>query len=707
MLELDQFRDVYFQECEELLGSLEVQLMALQEGAEAGEVIQEAFRAIHSIKGGAGALQLRRIGAFAHNFEALFDKIRSGAVTLNTDLVDLSLHAFDMLADLIAAERSGTDTEPGTEDHIAEALQEAAADPPKSDGDERTDENAGPAGALQANARTLYHIAFRPSSDCLKRGNEPLYLIRALKALGHLTVSADHDALPVLEEIDPQAVYLAWHFELETDAGRDAISEIFEFVADDSDLSITAQSGPETANQDRNAPDDGSPDAGSSTDGVHISVAGNTSQKPENPAREPSSPARRANSQFAGTTSVRVDLDRVDRLVNMVGELVIAHSTVLQHVDDRLQVTHPQLVHELSQFLQHTQTLQDNVMAIRALPVRSIFARMPRLVRDLGEQTGKRIRLKTRGESTEIDKTVIEKLSDPLVHMIRNAIDHGIETVEERQALGKPPEGTITLSAEQIGGRIIIRVRDDGRGIDRERMRRVAVDKNLIAPDANLSDEEIENLVFLPGFSTARSVSDISGRGVGMDVVHQNIQKLGGRVSMRSQPGRGSTITLALPLTLAVMDGMIVRCGDFVYVIPLANIIQSLSPRPEEIGTLPDTGDVLRFRDQYVKLVDLNDAFGTQSAAANDNQLIIIVEAEAGGVVGIVVEEILGQEQVVIKSLEENFSHVRGIAGATIMGDGRVALILDVTAVGKLGSNRSKAGQALEPGEPKLQELSA
>ena len=707
MLELDQFRHVYFQECEDLLGSLEVQLMALQEGAEAGDVIQEAFRAVHSVKGGAGALQFKRIGAFAHNFEALFDKIRSGEAALNPDLVTLSLHAFDMLADLIAAEQSGSEIEPGVEDHISEALQEAIGNLQESAREDRAEEDTDVSGASKPAAPELYRIAFRPPPDSMKRGNEPLYLIRALKALGRLSVTADQDDIPPLDEIDPQAVYLAWNFELETSAGPDAVSEIFEFVADDSDLSITALNEADNSDDGQTVAGDPVSDNRQAAEDVQVSETKGGSQGAAKSIAGSNPDIKETNSRFSGATSVRVDLDRVDRLVNMVGELVIAYSTVLQHVDDRLRITHPQLVHELSQFLQHTQTLQDSVMAIRAQPVRSIFARMPRLVRDLAEETGKRVRLKTKGEATEIDKTVIEKLSDPLVHMIRNAIDHGIEPLEERQALGKPPEGTITLSAEQVGGRIIIRVRDDGQGIDRERMRQVAVEKNLISPDAVLSEEEIENLVFLPGFSTARAVSDISGRGVGMDVVHQNIQKLGGRVSMRSEPGRGSTVTLTLPLTLAVMDGMIVRSGSFVYVIPLANIIQSLSPRPEEIGTLPDAGDVLRFRDNYVKLVDLNDAFGTDSSAANDNQLVIIVEAEAGAVVGVVVEEILGQEQVVIKSLEENFSHVRGIAGATIMGDGRVALILDVTAIGKFGGKRSNASAAIEPGETELQELSA
>ena len=699
MLELDQFRHVYFQECEELLGSLEVQLTALQEGAEADDVIQEAFRAIHSIKGGAGALQFKRIGAFTHNFEALFDKIRNGEAALDPGLLTLSFSAFDMLADLIAAEQSGSEIESGIEDHITEALHEATGE--RRTGERRKSTGAGDAhepverrGDCKASAQSRYEIIFRPSPDSLKRGNEPLYLIRALKALGHLSVTADQDALPPVEEIDPQLAYLAWHLELETTAGLDEVSEIFEFVADDSELSITAVNEMEPTDEGQRAED------------VGISETKDGSQSAAQSTAKPASDADDGNGRFSGATSVRVDLDRVDRLANMVGELVIAYSMVLQHVDDRLQVTHPQLVHELSQFLQHTQTLQDSVMAIRAQPVRSIFARMPRLVRDLAGRTDKKVRLKTKGEATEIDKTVIEKLSDPLVHMVRNAVDHGIELPEERQALGKPPEGTITLSAEQISGRIIIRVNDDGRGIDRERVRQVAVEKSLIASDAALSAEEIENLILLPGFSTAEAVSDISGRGVGMDVV-QNIRKLGGRVSVSSEPGKGSTVTLTLPLTLAVMDGMIVRSGEAIYVIPLANIVQSLSPGPDEIGTLADVGEVLRFRGEYVRLVDLHCAFGTERSAANDNHLVILVEVEDGGVAGIVVDEILGQEQVVIKSLEENVSHVEGIAGATIMGDGRIALILDVTATGKLGQNRLNAGTVFEPGEAELQELSA
>ena len=313
---------------------------------------------------------------------------------------------------------------------------------------------------------------------------------------------------------------------------------------------------------------------------------------------------------------------------------------------------------------------------------------MPRLVRDLSAQTGKKIRLEMSGEGTEIDKTVIEQLNDPLTHMIRNAVDHGIEDPEGRREAGKPAEGTIHLSAEQRGGRIVIQLSDDGRGVNRERVREKAIEKELIAADSNLSDEEIDSLIFLPGFSTAETISNISGRGVGMDVVRQNIEKLGGRVTIKSEPGRGSKLVLTLPLTLAVLDGMIVRVGAESFIIPLTNIVESLSPRSSDVYPLPGSGDVLKIRDDYVKLIHLQKIFNTASCGDSSGSLVILVEVEGAERIGFVVDEIVGQQQVVIKGLEENFDSVEGIAGATILGDGNVALILDASAIRDLDGRR-------------------
>ena len=398
-------------------------------------------------------------------------------------------------------------------------------------------------------------------------------------------------------------------------------------------------------------------------------------------------PAKAQTDCTPAVTTIRVDLDRVDRLVNMVGEIVITQAMVSQRVDESVAESNPDLVLGLELLFQHTRSLQDSVMAIRAQPVRSVFARMPRLVRDLSAQTGKKIRLEMSGEGTEIDKTVIEQLNDPLTHMIRNAADHGIERPEDRKAAGKPVEGTILLSAEQRGGRIIIQISDDGKGVDRERVREKAIEKELIAPDANMTDEEIDNLIFLPGFSTAETISNISGRGVGMDVVRQNIQKLGGRVTIKSEPGRGSSVVLTLPLTLAVLDGMIVRVGAESFIIPLTNIVESISPQASDVYPVPGSGDVLKIRGDYVKLIHLQKIFNTASSADSSGSLVILVEVEGADLVGFVVDEIVGQQQVMIKSLEENFDSVPGIAGATILGDGNVALILDPTAILDLGNN--------------------
>lgn len=326
-------------------------------------------------------------------------------------------------------------------------------------------------------------------------------------------------------------------------------------------------------------------------------------------------------------------------------------------------------------------------MAIRAQPVRSIFARVPRLVRDLSAETGKDVRVELSGEATEIDKTVIEELSDPLIHMVRNAVDHGIESAAERLASKKPAHGTVRLSAEQRGGRIVIEVADDGQGIDRDRTRSKAVEKGLISADAVLTDEEIDNLIFLPGFSTAKQVSGISGRGVGMDVVKRNVQKLGGRVTISSEPGRGSKVTLTLPLTLAVLPGMVVRVDSVSYVIPIANIVECMVARDEEIRIVPGSGEVLRLRGQYIPLVRMGSLLASRSTSS-DTSPVVVVEADDRRRVGLAVDEIIGQQQIVIKSLRENVGEVSGIAGATILGDGAVALIIDVAALSEFSNLR-------------------
>lgn len=764
MDDLEQFKQTYFQECEELLGDLEAQLMALEDGDRDVDVLHAAFRAIHSIKGGAGAFGFDQLVSFAHTFETVLDLMRESKVELTDDNVLTSVRAGDILADLVNAARAG-DQLPA--DHGADVLQaltviaggDAAA--PAADGEAEEDDgdlddldftpvridledggatpaeaeaggdDATPAeaetgdsgadpdaadGDLDGGAPAVYRISFRPRSEMLQRANEPLLIVRELKELGTLSATADISDLPVLLALEPDAAYLSWNFELVTSEDLMAVEDVFEFVSDDCDLSIemvedTSTSGTEdaaeapapVADAKPAAPEADAADAGKAGDDAAAAdkpAAGDgeaAKASAPKPAASPPEKSEKAKPQAAApaVSAIRVDLDKVDRLVNMVGELVITQAMISQQSDQVLADGYPDLVRGLEQLFQHTRGLQDSVMAIRAQPVKSVFSRMPRLVRELSMQIGKKIRLEMSGENTEIDKTVIEQLNDPLTHMIRNACDHGIEDPDQRTAAGKTAEGTILLSAEQRGGRIVIQIIDDGQGVNRERVLAKAVEKGLIAADANLTDEEIDNLIFLPGFSTAESVSNISGRGVGMDVVRQNIQKLGGRVSVRSEPGKGSNIILTLPLTLAVLDGMIVRVGGESYVIPLTNVIESLSPQEGDISLVAGGGDVISIRGEYIELIYLNQVFSIESTnGGQTNGLVVLVEVEGGGKVGLVVDEILGQQQVVIKSLEENFDPIPGIGGATILGDGNVALILDVTSVRSLQVQVSAANAA-------------
>jgi two-component system chemotaxis sensor kinase CheA len=487
-------------------------------------------------------------------------------------------------------------------------------------------------------------VRFVPHAGLFRSANEPLLIIRQLKRLGDVRVEADLSRLPHLAELDPEEAYLAWTLFVETAQPRGAIEAVFEFVGDDCDLTITA-----------------------------ATAAG--------PADHPAAaPANETPAALAPSPSIRVDVEKVDRLVNLVGELVINQAMLAQLGSQLPPEMCAGLLNGLDTMSQHLREMQEGVMAIRAQPVKSVFSRMPRLVREVSAHLGKDVRLAVSGEGTEIDKTVIEQLADPLTHLLRNALDHGIETPEERLAAGKPRQGTIFLSAEHRGGRIVIEVADDGRGIPRPKVLAKARDRGLVAQDAVLSDEEIDHLIFLPGLSTSEALSDISGRGVGMDVVKRNIQALGGRIAVQSRDGTGSRFQLSLPLTLAILDGMAVAVGAESYIVPLTNIMESLRPKPGNIHPVTGHGDVLAIRGEYVPLVYLHQRFKVPDAVTDPCKgIVVIVESEGANRIGLVVDDLLGQQQVVVKSLEANYGPVEGVGGATVLGDGRVALILDVS----------------------------
>ncbi|WP_339645421.1 chemotaxis protein CheA [uncultured Pelagibacterium sp.] len=722
MSDLDEFRATYFDECSELLLELEEQFSAIQEGDRDGDRLNAVFRAIHSIKGGGGAFGFDALVKFAHSFETLLDYVRDGRVELSEDVVVLCIRSIDIVADFVTAAREGetlaadygavekAQFDALARGDVAGAASPAADEEPMDDFDidftpvaVNFDADKPMASvAPSADGASVWTIKFTPFSTLYERANDPLLLFRELGLLGEMSVAPDMAPVPALSAFEPFGVYCSWTITLVSDkASEETIREVFEFVDGDCEIIIEkGESAPvaveddlpsfadlaEEAKSERKFVPNGEPD-----DIVVPEIEAKGAKDQPAPAPVPNvvpiaakaaEPAEESGSgRPVGMSSIRVDLDKVDRVVNMVGELVITQSMLTQQMDDAIRDRYQELVRGIEVLAQTTRGLQDAVMAIRAQPVKSVFSRMPRLVRELASKTGKRIKLETIGENTEIDKTVIEQLSDPLTHMVRNSADHGIESPDRRMANGKPEIGTVRLSAEQAGGNILIIVEDDGAGINRERVLDIARERGVVGPDQQLTDEQIDNLIFAPGFSTASEVSDISGRGVGMDVVLSNIKKIGGSVHVKSWTGKGTRMTLRLPLTLAVLDVMLVKVAGSPYVIPLSSIVETIQNSRADFGQMPSGGKVLQVRGEYVQVVDLADRFQMVSQKDDAEGFVVLCEAEGNSKIALVVDDIIGQQQVVIKSLEENFERIDGIAGGTILGDGNVALIVDVQSL--------------------------
>jgi two-component system chemotaxis sensor kinase CheA len=733
MDELEEIKATFFQECDELLGDLESGLLQMEAGEGDGETVNAVFRAVHSVKGGAGAFGLDALVRYAHVFETLLDGVRSGKIEAAPELVRLLLRAADVLADEVQAARTnGRADEHETASMVAELEAWIAGEPL---GGESGDAAPAPIAAAvdgeddfgfkpmavaipevsalePLDAEPGWTVVFKPTASLYAKANEAGRLLRELSRLGPLDVSLDAEALPPLEAMEADEAYLSWTIRLDGDVDEQSIRDVFEFVDGDCELTVSrdeASAAPDLAALLASLSAPPAPVEAVET----LDIAPVAPLPPLDPptaepraaepapvmaapvAAAPARPAPIADESQAGKpgrpaadhapppqATIRVDPERIDRLIDLVGELVINQAMLAQRVAQHGFAPSSDIAMGLDELEQLTRGIQDSVMAIRAQPVKSVFQRMPRLAREVASQIGKQVRLVMEGEGTEVDKTVIERLSDPITHMLRNAIDHGLETPDERIAAGKPSEGVVRLAALHRGGRIVIEVEDDGRGINRQKVRQIAIDKGLVSPDAVLTDDEIDNLIFLPGFSTAAAVSDISGRGVGMDVVRRSVQALGGRISISSRPGEGSTFTLSLPLTLAVLDGMVVDVAGHTLVVPLTSIIESLRPKPEEVRALGPTGAVLAVRDSYVPLVDVGSVLGFRKTAISPSEgVVLLVEHEDGGRAALVADVIQGQRQVVIKSLEANYRQVEGIAAATILGDGRVALILDVDAV--------------------------
>lgn len=670
---LEAIKVTFFQECDELLADLEAGLLALEAGEGDVETINAVFRAVHSVKGGAGAFGFEPLVAFAHVFETALDAMRSGTLAADAEVLKIMLRAADVLSDHVAAAKGEASVDVARSQAMADDLSALTAPKRQAAAEPEADEwGFRPIMVEVAEDCAPWRLEMAPRAAMYAKGHDAALLLRELSRLGAERIELDASALPALEALDPEASYLRWEVELCGDASEMAIRDVFDFAGDDCPIELG-----------RKAPvadvvfHEAAVPVAAAEEGVRSEPAPPPGLAPADEAR-----AQKSVAKTTGGATIRVDLERVDRLINLVGELVINQAMLAQRVGESELARSTAMAIGLDELEQLTREIQDSVMAIRAQPVKSVFQRMPRLVREIADSTGKQVRLVMEGEATEVDKTVIERLSDPITHMLRNAIDHGLETPDERLAVGKPGEGVVRLAALHRSGRIVIEVSDDGRGINRKRVREAAIAKGLIAADVTLSEEEIDNLIFLPGFSTAASVSNISGRGVGMDVVKRSIQSLGGRISISSQPGRGSTFTLSLPLTLAVLDGMVVTAAGQTLVAPLSAIVETLRPRPADVRPIGPRSAVLSVRGAHVPLIDIGVALGWRENPIDPAAgVTLLVESELGGRAALVVDAIQGQRQVVIKSLEANYQRVDAVAAATILGDGRVALILDVDAV--------------------------
>jgi len=680
-MSMEQFKQTYFEECEDRILEAEQGLASMMEGDHSADTINQVFRAVHSIKGGAGAFAFDKLVGFAHIFETVMDFVREGRIEPDRDLCGLFLRANDIVAGMIECERNGETIDDSLG---ADVLQELQAVGAKIDGSlaaagGENSAEAGTQGEGEEGGTKTWSIVFRPNDEILRTGNEPLYIIQALKDLGEVTVTAETDAIPSLDELVPGKCYMGWRILLKTDAPLDEIQEVFLFVEDLCEITIEVQNVPPgDMPERRKAPE-------------------STGEQSVRMDRRKEDREMKEVAASTASRSIRVDLDRIDQLVNLVGEMVIAQSMLQEQVRWLPPEVSDSVGEGIENLSRHMRDLQDSVMSVRAQQIKSVFTRMPRIIREVSNACGKDVRLTTFGEDTEVDKTVLENLIDPLTHMIRNSVDHGIEKPADRQAAGKEPYGTIQLSARHKSGRIIIEVEDDGKGINREAVLKKAESQGLVAPDANLTPNEIDNLIFKPGFSTAESVSAVSGRGVGMDVVKRNVTNMGGRITVASNPGKGCIMTLSLPLTLAVMDGMVVSVGSQRFVLPTINIVESFRPNMDSIGRLTNGMNVIRARGEYVRIIPLYNMFRIGDAIVQpDEALVILLESDGGERIAVMVDDVLGQQQVVIKSLETNFTNVEGISAATILGNGDVALILDVPGLTDMKSSIDLKEEALD-----------
>ena len=667
-MDISDFYQTFFDEADELLADMEQHLLDLVPEAPDSEQLNAIFRAAHSIKGGAGTFGFTILQETTHLMENLLDEARRGEMQLNTDIINLFLETKDIMQEQLDAYKSSTEPDAASFEYICNALRQLAL------------EAKGQAATPAVSAAKLSVVDALASDDAAAPVAEDKLRV-VLSRLKESEVNLLEDELgnlATLSNVVKGKDSLA--ATIDGGIGQDDIVAVLCFVIEADQIAFEMESAAVEAPAEIDAePEFTAPAVVAPT--TALKAVPNDAAAPNRAERE--KPAARTSE----STSIRVAVEKVDQLINLVGELVITQSMLAQRSNELDPVTHGDLITSMGQLQRNARDLQESVMSIRMMPMEYVFSRFPRLVRDLASKLGKQIDLTQIGSSTELDKSLIERIIDPLTHLVRNSLDHGIESPENRIAAGKSPIGNLTLSAEHQGGNICIEVIDDGAGLNRERILAKAMSQGM-AVNENMTDEEVGMLIFAPGFSTAEQVTDVSGRGVGMDVVKRNIQEMGGHVEIKSKQGSGTTIRILLPLTLAILDGMSVKVAGEVFILPLNAVMESLQPSDEDLHPLAGGERVLEVRGEYLPLVELWKVFEVDGAKTEATQGIVVILQSAGRRYALLVDQLIGQHQVVVKNLESNYRKVPGISAATILGDGSVALIVDVSAL--QGLNREQ-----------------
>lgn len=662
-MDISDFYQTFFDEADELLADMEQHLLDLVPEAPDSEQLNAIFRAAHSIKGGAGTFGFTILQETTHLMENLLDEARRGEMQLNTDIINLFLETKDIMQEQLDAYKSSAEPDAASFEYICNALRQLAL------------EAKGEAAAPVVSPANLSVVDTVATPDAAPAGKLRVVLSRLKESEVNL-LEEELGNLATLSNVVKGKDSLA--ATLDDGIGQDDIVAVLCFVIEADQIAFETDM----------------PEAPAAVEEVAVVAPAAAPAAVAAPAlkavpKEPAAPGRgeKPAARSSESTSIRVAVEKVDQLINLVGELVITQSMLAQRSNELDPVTHGDLITSMGQLQRNARDLQESVMSIRMMPMEYVFSRFPRLVRDLAGKLNKQIELTLMGSSTELDKSLIERIIDPLTHLVRNSLDHGIELPENRVAAGKSPVGNLILSAEHQGGNICIEVTDDGAGLNRERILAKAISQGM-AVNENMTDEEVGMLIFAPGFSTAEQVTDVSGRGVGMDVVKRNIQEMGGHVEIKSKQGSGTTIRILLPLTLAILDGMSVKVADEVFILPLNAVMESLQPREEDLHPLAGGERVLEVRGEYLPLVELWKVFEVDGAKTEATQGIVVILQSAGRRYALLVDQLIGQHQVVVKNLESNYRKVPGISAATILGDGSVALIVDVSAL--QGLNREQ-----------------